>query len=54
MEVTEYIISVEQGSLTKGKGYMDQNHTMRIILEKYLAKGKKLFAAFMDPEKAYD
>ena len=33
---------------------MDQIFTLKVILEKYLEKDRKLFAAFMDLEKAYD
>ncbi len=33
---------------------MDQIFSFRMIVEKILAKGKKLYAAFMEVEKAYD
>ncbi len=33
---------------------MDQIFSFRMVVEKILAKGKKLYAAFMDLEKAYD
>ena len=33
---------------------MDQILAIKIIVEVYLGKGKKLYAAFMDLDKAYD
>ncbi len=33
---------------------MDQIFAVKMLAEKYLEKGRKLFAAFMDLEKAYD
>ena len=33
---------------------MDQIFTVKMLTEKYLVKGRKLYAAFMDLEKAYD
>ncbi len=33
---------------------MDQIFAVRQVCEKYLTKGKKVFWAFMDLEKAYD
>ncbi len=44
----------EQGGFWKGRGGVDQIFTVKILVEKYLGKDRKLFAAFMDLEKAYD
>ncbi|MEL7177812.1 MAG: reverse transcriptase domain-containing protein [Pseudomonadota bacterium] len=53
-EITEGRICGEQGAFMKGKGCIDQIFTVKGVAEKYIAKGKKLYAAFMDLEKAYD
>ena len=52
--ITESCVSEEQGAFQKGRGCVDQIFTLRMIVEKMLAKGKKVYAAFMDLEKAYD
>ncbi len=52
--LTEEKIGEEQGGFRKGRGCMDQIFCFRMGVEKILAKGKKLFAAFMDLDKAYD
>jgi len=54
MEITEGRISDEQGGFRKGKGCVDQIFNVKLLAEKYLVKGKKLYVAFMDLEKAYD
>ncbi len=51
--LTEEKISEEQG-FRKGRGCVDQIFSFRMLVEKILAKGKKLYAAFMDLEKPYD
>ncbi len=38
----------------KGRGCVDQIFAMKRLMEGYLGKDKKLYAAFMDLEKAYD
>ncbi len=53
-QLPEGKISEEQGGLRKGRGCVDQIFCFRMVVEKILAKGKKLYAAFMDLEKAYD
>ena len=53
-EITEELVGEEQGGFRKGKGCVDQIFVLRNIVEKYLEKGKKVYAAFMDLEKAYD
>ncbi len=53
MEVTEGKVSEEHGGFRKGRGCVDQIFPMMLV-EKYLGKDKKLYAAFMDLEKAYD
>ena len=53
-DITDCRISREQGAFRKGKGCIDQIFTVKMVAEKYLAKGRKMYAAFMDLEKAYD
>ncbi len=54
MKITDKRVGDEQGGFRKGRGCVDQNFTVKILVEKYLEKDRKLFAAFMDLEKAYD
>ncbi len=54
MEVTEGKVSEEQGGFRKGRGCVDQIFVMKMLVEEYLGKDKKLYGAFMDLEKAYD
>ena len=54
MNITESRISNEQGGFRKGRGCVDQIFTVKGMAEKYLMKDRKLYAAFMDLEKAYD
>lgn len=51
---TENAILEVQGGFRRGRGCMNQIFTVRQICEKYLAKGKEVYVAFMDLEKAYD
>ena len=51
---TEMVISEVQGGFRRGRGCTDQVFVVRQICEKYLAKGKDVYFAFMDLEKAYD
>ncbi len=53
-QLTEEKIGEEQGGFRKGRGCVDQIFCFRMVVEKILTKGKKLYAAFMDLEKAYD
>ncbi len=46
-------MSEEQGGFRKGRGCVDQIFAMMLV-EEYLGKNKKLYAAFMDLKKAYD
>ncbi|WP_435316529.1 reverse transcriptase domain-containing protein, partial [Klebsiella pneumoniae] len=43
-----------QGGFLKGRGCTDQVFVVRQVCEKYLSKGKDVYFAFMDLEKAYD
>ena len=52
--ITEELVGEEQGGFRRGRGCVDQMFALRCIVEKYLEKGKKVYAAFMDLEKAYD
>ena len=54
MKVTEHKICEEQAGFRKGRGCVDQIFILRLVVEKFLAKNKKLYVAFMDLEKAYD
>ncbi len=54
MEVTEGKVSEEQGGFRKGRGCVDQIFAMKRLVEEYLEKDKKLYAAFIDLEKAYN
>ena len=53
-EGTEGVIREEQGGFQKGKGCVDQIFAVRQICEKFVEKGREVFWAFMDLEKAYD
>ncbi len=44
----------EQGGFRKGRGCVNQIFAMKMLVEEYLGKDKKLYAGFMNPEKAYD
>ncbi len=52
--LTEEKIGEELGSFRKGRGCVDQIFCFGMVVEKILAKGIKLYAAFMDLEKAYE
>ncbi|KAK3889840.1 hypothetical protein Pcinc_006166 [Petrolisthes cinctipes] len=54
IEVTGKKVSEEQGWFRKGRRCVDQIFALKSILEKYIGKGRKLYAAFMDLKKAYD
>ena len=51
---TDKAIMDVQGGFRRGRGCVDQVFVVRQVCEKYLAKGKKVYFAFMDLEKAYD
>ncbi len=53
-KVTDNSVGDEQGGFWKGRGCIDQISAVKILVEKYLEKDRKLFAALMDFEKAYD
>ena len=50
MEVTEGKINKEQGGFRKGKGCIGQIFAVKMMVEEYLGKDEKLYAAFMDLE----
>ncbi len=50
-EGTEVVICDKQGGFRRGRGCVDQIFAVRQVWEKYLAKGKDVFWAFMDLEK---
>ena len=51
---TEDVIAEVQGVFRRSRGCTDQLFIVRQIREKYLGKGKDLYFAFLDLEKAYD
>ena len=51
---TENAIAEVQGGFRKGRGCADQTFIVRQICEKYIAKNKDVYFAFLDLEKAYD
>ncbi len=52
--LTEEKISEEQGGFRKGRECVYEIFSFWMVVEKILEKRKKLYAAFMDLEKAYD
>ncbi len=54
MEVTVGKVSEKQGGVRKGRGCVDEIFATKMLMEEYLGKDKKLYAAFMDLEKTYD
>ena len=51
---TEGAISEVQSGFRRGRGCADQIFIVRQLCEKYLRKGKDVYFAFLDLEKAYD
>ena len=51
---TESVIEEVQGGFRRGRGCSDQTFIVRQICEKYMAKSKDVYFAFLDLEKAYD
>ena len=51
---TENVIAEVQSGFRRGRGCTDQIFIVRQIYEKYLGKGKDVYFAFLDLEKAYD
>ena len=54
IEKTDGVIREEQCGFRKARGCTDQIFTVRQLCEKSIEKGKEVFCAFMDLEKAYD
>ena len=52
--LTEKRLLKEQAGFRSGRGCIDQIFIIRQLTEKYLEKDKKMYAAFIDMEKAYD
>ncbi len=52
MKITDKSVGDEQGGSRKGRGCIHQIFAVKILVEKYLEKDRKLFAVFMDLEKA--
>ena len=48
------MIAEVQGGFRRGRRCTDQIFIVRQICEKYLGKGKDVYFAFLDLEKAYD
>ncbi len=47
MKITDKSVGDEQGGFRRGRECVDQIFSFRMVVEKVLAKGKKLYAAFM-------
>ncbi len=45
---------ISKGALGEGKSCVDQIFAIKMLVEEYLGKDRKLHAAFLDLEKAYD
>lgn len=45
---------MSKGDFGREKGCMDQVFASKIMVEKYMGKDRKLYAAFLDMEKAYE
>ncbi len=54
MKMTDINVGDEKEGFQKGRGCVDKMFAMKILVEKYLEKNRKLFAAFMNLEKADD
>ncbi len=54
MKITDKNVSDEQGGFWTGRGCVGQIFAVKILVKNYLEKDRKLFAAFMALEKAYD
>ena len=52
--MTEGMVGEEQCGFRMGRGCVDQVFTLKQLSEKYVGKGKDLYVAYMDLEKAYD
>ena len=48
------MIALVQSGFRRGRGCTDQIFIVRQICKKYLGKGKGVYFAFLDLEKAYD
>ena len=53
-ELTDSVMGEEQCGFRRGRGCVDQIFTVKQLCEKYARKGRTLYWAFMDLEKAYD
>ncbi len=53
IRVTEGKVSEEQQWFRKGKSWMDQIFATKMVVQEYTRKGKKLYATFIDLERAY-
>lgn len=52
--ITDGMIGDEQGGFRAGRGCVDQVFAVRQLTEKARERGQKVYAGFMDLEKAYD
>ena len=53
-EITGGMVGEEQCGFRTGRGCVDQVFSLKQLSEKYVAKGKSVYVAYMDLEKAYD
>lgn len=54
MKLSNKSIGDEQESFRRGKACVYQITALKIIAEKCMGKGRKLYAAYMEMKKAYD
>src|SRR5215469_2667489 len=52
--LTDNLIGEEQGGFRKGRGCLDQVFVVKSLCEKFKEKGREVYMAFMNLEKAYD
>src|SRR5215469_12641453 len=52
--LTEGLVGEEQSGFRKGRGCIDQIFAIKCLCEKFREKGRDVYIAFMDLEKAYD
>ncbi len=53
-KITDESVGDEQEGFRKGRRYIDKIFAVKLLVEKYLEKDRKLCAAFMDLEMVYD
>jgi len=52
--IIEKLVGDDQRGFRKGRGCMDQIFTVKCLCEEFREKGREVYIAFIDLEKAYD